>query len=166
MADRACPLSALYPGVVTLPHVGRLWRCVYGATTAAFVSDGIDLDPWIAHVGLGYVHQVSDTTSFTANDDAEYRDDLLNQSAPGTMRRAIKRIFSVFTKEHLIYYVFSSPRKRGSSKIKQVDWLHRCLRRSCLRGNDELIRGSLTFRWLVSTGSFSFSAKEIQDFMS
>lgn len=52
-----------------------------GAPGAAFTTQGLDRGPWLAHAGLGLVHQLPGGAELTVRYDAEHRSDLLNQTA-------------------------------------------------------------------------------------
>ena len=52
-----------------------------GAPGAAFVTYGIDPEPWLGRAGLGLVHSLASGVEIAARYDAEFRDDFTNQTA-------------------------------------------------------------------------------------
>lgn len=60
-----------------------------GAPGAAFVTNGIDPNPWIARAGLGLSANAPSGMEITARYDAEYREDYLNQTASVKLRWAL-----------------------------------------------------------------------------
>lgn len=52
-----------------------------GASSAAFKTPGIDLEPWLARAGLGLNHTLESGTEVSLHYDAEARSDFLNQGA-------------------------------------------------------------------------------------
>ncbi|MBB1519479.1 autotransporter domain-containing protein [Aquipseudomonas guryensis] len=52
-----------------------------GASSAAFKTPGLDLEPWLARAGLGLSHTLASGTEVTLRYDAEARSDFTNQGA-------------------------------------------------------------------------------------
>lgn len=59
-----------------------------GASSAAFVTYGINHSPWIGRAGVGAVYKLKNGFEITGRYDVEYRESFLNQTASATMRWA------------------------------------------------------------------------------
>ncbi|WP_175626380.1 MULTISPECIES: autotransporter domain-containing protein [Oxalobacteraceae] len=85
LQHRYSPTSRLdaYLGVGydTINKPGAIVAAYAGAAGLSFVTNGIELSPWLVRGGIGYTHTTANGTEVSLRYDAEGRSDYLNQSA-------------------------------------------------------------------------------------
>lgn len=80
--SEATLLSAnLGAGYDVIDEDGTITSTYAGAPGAAFRTQGLDLEPWLARAGLGLTHTLSGGTEVSLRYDAEARSDFTNQGA-------------------------------------------------------------------------------------
>lgn len=80
--SEATLLSAnLGAGYDVIDENGTITSTYAGAPGAAFRTQGLDLEPWLARAGLGLTHTLSGGTEVSLRYDAEARSDFTNQGA-------------------------------------------------------------------------------------
>lgn len=80
--SEATLLSAnLGAGYDVIDENGTITSTYAGAPGAAFRTQGLDLEPWLARAGLGLIHTLSGGTEVSLRYDAEARSDFTNQGA-------------------------------------------------------------------------------------
>ncbi|WP_417706626.1 autotransporter domain-containing protein [Pseudomonas sp.] len=80
--SEATLLSAnLGAGYDVIDENGAITSTYAGAPGAAFRTQGLDLEPWLARAGLGLTHTLSGGTEVSLRYDAEARSDFTNQGA-------------------------------------------------------------------------------------
>ncbi len=80
--SEATLLSAnLGAGYDVIDENGAITSTYAGAPGAAFRTQGMDLEPWLARAGLGLTHTLSGGTEVSLRYDAEARSDFTNQGA-------------------------------------------------------------------------------------
>lgn len=68
-------------GYDTINEQASITAIFAGAPGASFVTDGIEPSPWIGRASAGLTYIINDGIELTANYDANYRQDFLNQTA-------------------------------------------------------------------------------------
>ncbi|MEK1907952.1 MAG: hypothetical protein AAAB13_19435, partial [Pseudomonas sp.] len=75
-------LSAnLGAGYDAINEDGSITSTYAGASSAAFSTPGLDMEPWLARAGLGLNHTLENGTEVSLRYDAEARSDFTNQGA-------------------------------------------------------------------------------------
>lgn len=87
--DRTRLSANLGVGYDTLSEQSSITATFAGAPGAAFVTYGMDPDPWIARAGVGLSANTQNGMEITARYDAEHREDFLNQTASVKLRWAL-----------------------------------------------------------------------------
>lgn len=87
-SDRLSTRLKLGVGYDTIGERASLTSAFAGEPGLSFRTQGLDASPWLGRGGAGVSYRVTDSTELSANYDAEYREDYLNQSASLKVRWA------------------------------------------------------------------------------
>ncbi|MBV6290097.1 autotransporter outer membrane beta-barrel domain-containing protein [Pseudomonas sp. MAFF 301350] len=87
-SDRLSTRLKLGVGYDTIGERASLTSAYAGAPGLSFRTQGLDASPWLGRGGVGVSYRVTDSTELSADYDAEYREDFLNQSASLKVRWA------------------------------------------------------------------------------
>lgn len=87
-SDRLSTRLKLGVGYDTLGERASLTSAYAGEPGLSFRTQGLDASPWLGRGGVGVSYRVTDSTELSADYDAEYREDFLNQSASLKVRWA------------------------------------------------------------------------------
>ncbi len=80
LSERASLLANLGVGYDTINERASVTAAFVGAPGAAFVTRGLELEPWLVRGGLGAVFRTGGV-EITGRYDAEYRESFINQTA-------------------------------------------------------------------------------------
>lgn len=87
-SERLSTSLKLGVGYDTIGERASLTSAYAGEPGLSFRTQGLDPSPWLGRGGVGVSYRVTDSTELSANYDAEYREDFLNQSASLKVRWA------------------------------------------------------------------------------
>jgi outer membrane autotransporter protein len=85
-SERTTLLANLGVGYDTINERAAITATFAGAPGAAFVTYGIDPDPWLLRAGLGAVYKTKSGLEITGRYDAESRQGFLNQTLSAKLR--------------------------------------------------------------------------------
>jgi outer membrane autotransporter protein len=86
--DQTILIANLGVGYDTINKQDSINAAFAGASSAAFVTYGIDPSPWLGRAGVGAVYKLKNGLEITGRYDVEYRESFLNQTASANMRWA------------------------------------------------------------------------------
>lgn len=81
LTDTTILSANLGAGYDTINEASSMTSIYAGAPGAAFRTDGLDLEPWLARAGLGLSHTLDNGTQVSLRYDAEARSGFINQGA-------------------------------------------------------------------------------------
>lgn len=86
--DQTTLIANLGIGYDTINDRNTITTAFAGASSAAFVTYGIDPSPWTGWAGVGAVYKLKNGFEITGRYDVEFRESFLNQTASATLRWA------------------------------------------------------------------------------